>query len=153
MHNSHFRPSKHLASVQRTPLTMLRSSGGQLHVAFVSSDLTDHIVGHGIASLLKMWRKLQHQQHHQHTMPRVTIVPLTADDGSAAGAACRTLAHAIIDGSRCRVLAPSSSAPSLNSRRSGSAQDVAQAINAASVHVVLDLNGHTKGYCCAAAFY
>jgi hypothetical protein len=64
----------------------------------LSSDLTDHIVGHGVASLLKMWRK--QQQQHQHLIPRVTIVPLTADDGSASAAACRSLTHAIIDGSR-----------------------------------------------------
>jgi hypothetical protein len=88
-----------------------------LHIAIVSSDLTDHIVGHGIASLLKIWhtqkqqtqaQKQQTQAQKQQTqaqkqqlrVPRVTIVPLTAHDGSDAGAACRAYAHSVIDGSR-----------------------------------------------------
>ena len=68
-------------------------------MAVVSSDLTDHIVGHGVASLLKIWKQ-QQQQQQQQLVPRVTIVPLTAHDGSEAGQACRRFAHAVIDGSR-----------------------------------------------------
>ncbi len=81
-------------------LTRAASKGTQLHIAIVSSDLSDHIVGHGIASLLKIWRRWQQQQQHGRLAPFVTIVPLTADDGSEAGAACRRFADRVIEGHR-----------------------------------------------------
>jgi hypothetical protein len=85
----------------RLDLTLAASKGTQLHIAIVSSDLSDHIVGHGIASLLKIWRRWkQQQQQHGSLAPLVTIVPLTADDGSEAGAACRRFADRIIEGHR-----------------------------------------------------
>ena len=89
----------------RLDLTLAASKGMQLHIAIVSSDLSDHIVGHGIASLLKIWRwwkqqQQQQQQQHGSLAPLVTIVPLTADDGSEAGAACRRFADRIIEGHR-----------------------------------------------------
>lgn len=58
----------------------------RLRVGFLSSDLTNHIVGHGISSLMALWKE-------QQQAIDVYAFALTASDESAPRAAMERLAH------------------------------------------------------------
>ena len=90
---------------------------GVLRLGVVSSDLTNHIVGRGVAALLKALDRARFE---------VFAYPLTADDGSQARASIASL-------STERHVAGSP------------AEAIASVINGDRLHILLDLNGHTKG--------
>ena len=98
----------------------IKNLNSHLRVGFMSSDLTNHIVGHGIASLVTLWK--QQQQRIQ-----VYCYALTASDGSSPRAMMESLAHKFV------------------SVHDNPSLDIAREINRERLHVLLDLNGHTKG--------
>eukprot|EP00802_Teleaulax_amphioxeia_P005536 Tamp_05540.p1 GENE.Tamp_05540~~Tamp_05540.p1 ORF type:complete len:766 (+),score=153.71 Tamp_05540:289-2298(+) len=100
--------------------TRLGGPRSRMRVGILSSDLTNHIVGHGTASLLALWKQ-------QRQPIDVYAFALTPSDQSAPRAALEELAHAFVT---------VHDAPSL---------DIAREINQQQLHVLLELNGHTKG--------
>jgi len=98
----------------------LGSPRAKLRIGIISSDLTNHIVGHGIASLLTLWEQQQQALH-------VYAYALAASDSSGPRATIEALAH------------------EFESVHDWPSLDIAREINSKQLHVLLDLNGHTKG--------
>ena len=99
------------------PASARLPSRGMLRLGIISSDLTEHIVGHGIAALLAALDASRVQ---------VYTYPLTADDGSKSRNSIRSLS-------------------TLTDVTGWSAEAVARRINGDLLHALVDLNGHTKG--------